>query len=84
MAFAEKLIFSAKSAIADDFVNIITVGFGHIRILKWFTNRLSILKKITIWCGFWAQGVIGPYFFCQDDDGNRITVNGKLYRKMLI
>ena len=33
-------------------------------------------KKVTAWCGLWAGGLIGPYFF----DG---TVNGNRYRQML-
>lgn len=27
-------------------------------------------QGVTIWCGFWAQGMIGFDFF-EDDDGNR-------------
>ena len=39
-------------------------------------------QKITVWCGFHAGGVIGPYFFV--DDANRhVTVNGERYRTMI-
>ena len=38
--------------------------------------------KVTVWCGLWAGGVIGPYFF-EDANGNAVTVNGDRYRTML-
>lgn len=38
--------------------------------------------RVTVWCGFWAAGVIGPYFF-EDIDGNAVTVNGQRYRDMV-
>lgn len=39
-------------------------------------------QKVTVWCGFWVGGVIGPYFF-QNDGGEAITVNGDRYRTMI-
>lgn len=39
-------------------------------------------KKVTVWCGLWAGGIIGPYFF-KGDDGRNITVNGERYRVMI-
>lgn len=39
-------------------------------------------RKVTVWCGFHANGVIGPYFF-EDDAGNPVTVTGKRYRVMI-
>jgi len=39
-------------------------------------------QRITVWCGFWAGGVIGPYFF-EYEHGNAETVNGDRYRKMI-
>ena len=39
-------------------------------------------EKITIWCGLWAGGIIGPYFF-KNDDGRKVTVNGARYRAMI-
>ncbi|XP_061380157.1 uncharacterized protein LOC133319497 [Danaus plexippus] len=35
-------------------------------------------QKVTVWCGFWAGGVIGPYFF-ENDNGVAVTVNGRRY-----
>lgn len=39
-------------------------------------------EKVTVWCGFWAGGVIGPYFF-ENVAGKAITVNGERYRSMI-
>ncbi|GFY32702.1 DUF4817 domain-containing protein [Trichonephila clavipes] len=32
-------------------------------------------KKLTIWYALWAGGIIGPYFF-KNDEGHNVTVNG--------
>ena len=39
-------------------------------------------QKVTVWCGFLAGGVIGPYFFMDEND-RHVTVNGERYRAML-
>ena len=39
-------------------------------------------EKVTVWCGLWAGGIIGPYFF-KGDDGPNVTVNGQRYRVMI-
>ncbi|GFV35192.1 uncharacterized protein LOC103524116 [Trichonephila clavipes] len=39
-------------------------------------------KKLTIWCALWAGGIIGPYFF-KNDEGHNVTVNGDRYRAMI-
>jgi hypothetical protein len=39
-------------------------------------------QRATVWFGFWAGGVIGPYFF-EDGAGNAVTVNGERYRNMI-
>lgn len=38
-------------------------------------------QKITVWCGIWSGGVIGPFF--ESEDGTALTVNGVRYRAML-
>ena len=37
---------------------------------------------VTVWCGFWYGGIIGPFFF-ENDQEAAVTVNGKRYRAML-
>ena len=39
-------------------------------------------QKVTVWCGFPAGGVIGQYFFVDDND-RHVAVNGERYRAML-
>jgi len=39
-------------------------------------------EKVTVWCRLWAGGIIGPYFF-KDDNGRNVTVNGERYRVMI-
>ncbi|GFU90160.1 hypothetical protein TNCV_3873641 [Trichonephila clavipes] len=42
----------------------------------------SYQKKLTVWCALWAGGIIGPYFF-KNDEGHNVTVNGDWYRAMI-
>lgn len=39
-------------------------------------------QRVTVWCAFWAEGVIGPFFF-EDERGQAVTVNGERYRNMI-
>ncbi|GFS50846.1 uncharacterized protein TNCV_4847541 [Trichonephila clavipes] len=39
-------------------------------------------EKLTVWCALWAGGIIGPYFF-KNDEGHNVTVNGDRYRAMV-
>ena len=39
-------------------------------------------KRATVWCGFWSQGIIGP-FFLGNEQGEAFAVNGDRYRAML-
>ncbi|GFW57961.1 hypothetical protein TNCV_1419081 [Trichonephila clavipes] len=32
-------------------------------------------EKLSVWCALWAGGIIGPYFF-KNDEGHNVTVNG--------
>ena len=36
-------------------------------------------QRITVWCGFWAGSIVGPYFF-ENEAGQAATVNGARYR----
>lgn len=55
----------------------------------WATEQPCVLKKgalhspkVTVWCGIWARGVIGPYFF-EDSVGKTVMVNGERFRHMI-
>jgi len=39
-------------------------------------------QRVTVWCGFWFGGIIGPFFF-ENEQGAAVTVNGERYRAML-
>ncbi|GFT35831.1 transposase [Trichonephila clavipes] len=39
-------------------------------------------EKLTVWCALWAGGIIGPYFY-KNDEGHNVTVNGDRYRAMI-
>ena len=39
-------------------------------------------EKVTVCCGLWAGGIIGPYFF-KDAANRNVTVNGQRYREMI-
>ncbi|GFW97825.1 transposable element Tc3 transposase [Trichonephila clavipes] len=39
-------------------------------------------ETLTFWCALWAGGIIGPYFF-KNDEGHNVTVNGDRYRAMI-
>ncbi|GFU30153.1 uncharacterized protein TNCV_1649251 [Trichonephila clavipes] len=39
-------------------------------------------EKLTVWCALWAGGIIGPYFF-KNDEGLNVTVNSDRYRAMI-
>ena len=39
-------------------------------------------EKVTVGCGLWAGGIIGPYFY-KDDAIRSVTVNGERYREMI-
>ena len=39
-------------------------------------------RKVTVWCAFFANGIIGPYFF-ENEAGNSVTVTGERYRAMI-
>ena len=38
-------------------------------------------EQVTVWCGFWYGGIIGPFFF-ENEQGTAVTVNGERYRAM--
>ena len=39
-------------------------------------------KQVTVCCGFWSRGIIGPFFF-ENNQGEAVTVNSDRYRPML-
>lgn len=81
--FHQKIIFSDE---AHFWLN------GHVNKQNcriWSANNPHVImesslhpQKLTVWCGLFAGGIIGPYFF-RNAQGNTVTVNGDRYRQML-
>ena len=44
-----------------------------------FIEKSTHPKRITVWCGFWSIGIIGKFFF----ENEQVTVNDDRYRAML-
>ncbi|GFX79461.1 uncharacterized protein TNCV_824501 [Trichonephila clavipes] len=44
---------------------------------------LNMSRETDCLCAFWAGGIIGPYFF-KNDEGHNVTVNGDRYRAVII
>ncbi|GFU19658.1 putative transposable element [Trichonephila clavipes] len=47
-----------------------------------YVETLLHSEKLTVWCALRAGGIIGPYFF-KNDEGHKVTVNGDRYRAMI-
>ncbi|GFY35948.1 hypothetical protein TNCV_4843201 [Trichonephila clavipes] len=57
-----------------------TVAFGMKLIHKCMSKHRYIKERLTVWCALRAGGIIGPYFF-KNDEGHNVTVNGDRYRE---
>lgn len=42
----------------------------------------STVAKVSVWCAIWANGIIGPYFF-ENQQGKPAAVNTSTYQQML-
>ena len=47
-----------------------------------YSEKPTHPKQITVWRGFWFRGIIGPFFF-ENEQGEAVTLNGDRYRAML-
>ena len=47
-----------------------------------YIEKLTHPKRVTVWCEFWFKGIIGP-FFCENEQGEAVTVNDDSYRTTL-
>ncbi|KZC08620.1 hypothetical protein WN55_11275 [Dufourea novaeangliae] len=81
--FHKKIIFSDEAHFwLNGFVNKQNMRY-------WTATNPHVLhetplhpQKVSVWCGFHAGGVIGSYFFV-DENNRHVTVNGVRYRAML-
>lgn len=81
--FAKRIIFSDEAHFhLNGFVNKQNCriwGSENPRVIQ---EREMHPQRVTVWCGIWSGGLIGPFFF-EDEEGNAVTVNGVRYRAML-
>ncbi|GFT38137.1 hypothetical protein TNCV_4103571 [Trichonephila clavipes] len=52
-------------------------AFGVKLIHKCMSKHHYIQKKLTVWCALWAGGIIGPYFFKNDEGHNSLVYADK-------
>ena len=81
--FHRKIIFSDEAHLwLSGFVNKQNMRYWSATNPNVLRETPLHLQKVTVWCGFYAGGVIGPYFFVDENDGH-VIVNGERYRAML-
>lgn len=81
--FSKKILFSDEAHFhLDGYVNTHNCRIWATENPRLIHEKKMHPQKVTVWCGFWAGGIIGPYFF-EDEAGNAVTVNGDRYRNML-
>ena len=80
---AKKIIFSGGAHFnVGGYVNKQNCRFWGTEIPHAYTEKPTHSKRVTVWCGFWSKGIIGPFFF-ENEQGEAITVNGDHYQAML-
>lgn len=81
--FLKKIIFSDEAHFhLNGYVNKQNCRIWGDENPKETIEKAMYPERVTAWCGLWAGGVIGPYFF-ENEYGKTCTVNGERYRTML-
>ena len=81
--FSKKIIFSDEAHFhLGGFVNKQNCRIWANQNPRVIVEKPMHPQRVTVWCGLWAGGVLGPYFF-ENDAGEAITVNGVRYREMV-
>lgn len=81
--FFRKIIFSDEAHFhLQGFVNKQNCRIWGAENPRTIVEKNLYPQRVTVWCGIWAGGVIGPYFF-ENEEGATVTVNAERYRGML-
>ena len=79
----KKIIFSGEAHFdLGGYVNKQNCRIWGIENRHAYIEKSTHPKQVTVWCGFWSRGIIGPFFF-ENEQGDAVTVNGDRYRAML-
>lgn len=82
--FSHKIIFSDEAHFhLDGFVNRRNCRIWGSENPRTIVEKQMHPERVTVWCGFWAGGIIGPFFF-ENATGEAITVNAARYRDMIM
>ena len=75
--FLNKIFFSDKAHfIFGEYVNkqnCRILGSEEPQVIE---ERPLYSEKVIVWCALWPEGVIGPYFF-ENDNGKTVIINSK-------
>ena len=90
MVDLQKMPILAKKIIFADEANFDLGGYVNKQNLHiWGTETTHAYiekpthpKRVTVWYGFSSRGIIGPFFF-ENEQGEAVTDNGDRYRAML-
>ncbi|GFV81930.1 uncharacterized protein TNCV_3151292 [Trichonephila clavipes] len=77
-----------RFSLSSDFIELNSISRNHpSNIIEAVNPQVYVEtplhpEKLTVWCALWTGGIIGPYFF-KNDEGHNVTVNGDRYRAMI-
>lgn len=81
--FGQNIIFSDEAHFwLSGYVNKQNCRYWSDQQPQIFEEAQMHPQRLTVWCGLWHGGIIGPYFF-RNGEGRAVTVNGERYRTML-
>ena len=81
-AFSSEIILSDEARFhLDGFVNRQNCRVWGSEKPRVISEKQMHPQRVIVWCGFWAGGIIGSYFF-ENEAGQTATVNGA--RNMII
>lgn len=81
--FSHKIIISDEAHyILDGFVNKQNYHIWGEENSRVVSEKSWHPQKCTVWCGFWAGGITGPFFF-EDENEKPATVDGHRYRQLI-
>ena len=77
--FGKKIIFSDEAHFdLSGYVKKQNYRIWGTEIPHAYIENLTHPKRVTVWCGFSSRGIIGQFFF-ENEQGEAVTVNGDRY-----